>query len=209
MQKYDSQSPIKVHVLSGEPRPKGSGSNQCVTQGPRSDGPAKEPLKARYLQEGKGGIAFCANLTQRRPILDKRPLHRRIYFSLSQCPTFHTQYMMARVFLPGHTKNQNSTPMLVQTAGLLCRMQAHQRSGGFWNALVAMFSIHIGLQRTPRGQNGIKVRRRARRSTTHNGGSIRCATSGLHICTPCEGISLDYHPPSRLCSKLLINTMWR
>jgi hypothetical protein len=71
VQKYDSRSPIKVRVLSGEPRPKGSGSNQCVMRCPRSDGPTNEPLKARDLQEGKGGIAFCANLTQRLPIADR------------------------------------------------------------------------------------------------------------------------------------------
>jgi hypothetical protein len=154
-------------------------------QRPRSDGPTNEPLTARYLQEGKGGIAFCANLTQRLPILDRRPLHRRIYIRFSQRPTFRTQYMMARVFLLGHTKNQKSIPMLVQTAGLLCQMQARQRRGGFWNALVVMVSIHIGLQRTPRGCNGIEARRRARGSATRDGGSICWTTPGpLHAGVP-------------------------
>ena len=105
--------------------------------------------------------------------------------SFSQRPTFHTQYMTARVFLPGHTKNQQSTPMLVQTAGLLCRMQARQRSGGFWKALVVTFSIHIGLQRTLRGHNGIEARRRARRSAARDGGSICWTTPGsIHTGVP-------------------------
>jgi hypothetical protein len=131
-------------------------------------------------------MAFRPNPTLRQPIPDRRPLHRRIYIENFPEPNVHHPiYDGQRIFTRPYTESAESIPILVQTAGLLYQMQARQRSVRLWNASIVMFSIHIGLQRTPRGYNDIEARRRARGSAARDGGSICWTTPGpLHARVP-------------------------